>query len=393
VTEVTLVGVYPARGEDTSGVASYTAKLARSLASQGVDVGVVAPARAGDPPAEADGPVTVRRPFAAGWWAWPAAARAALATGSPVVHLQHEHFLYGGPTTIPGLAAALGILASSRAGTVATLHQVVDPAEIDGSFVGLHRMRVPGWAARLGLGAVQRLVSAAADAAIVHEEAFAELVPGSVVVHHGVDEAPPVDRAAARAGLGVPGDAFVVLCFGYVAPYKGLEIALAAAEKAGPPVHLVVAGGEHPRFAGETTYGDELRARWPGVARFTGYLGEGDVDRWHAAADLALFCYPRPHASSGALATAAARGTPVLVGEPLAARAGVPPEATVPLDPDVVAGRLRALADDPGGLAGLGDVSRRLGADRSWTAVARRHAEIYEEVRDGRRRHRSVRRG
>ena len=59
MTEVTLVGVYPARGEDTSGVASYTAKLARSLASQGVDVGVVAPARAGDPPVEADGPVTV----------------------------------------------------------------------------------------------------------------------------------------------------------------------------------------------------------------------------------------------------------------------------------------------------------------------------------------------
>lgn len=386
IPDVVLVGAYPSPGaEDSSGVASYTSKLGGALSAEGLGVTVVAPAGPADPPVHWDGAVRVLRPFAPGVWAWLRAGRAALDTGAGVVHLQHEHFLFGGPETVPGLAGALARLAASRVSTVATLHQVVDPAEVDGSFVGLHRMRVPPPVARAGLGSVQRLVSAAVDAAIVHEESFARLVPGAVVVHHGVDAARTVDRDVARTELGVAPDAFVVLCFGFVAPYKGLEIALEAASRAGPGVELVIAGGEHPRLGG---YGDELRRRWPGVGRFTGYLSADDVDRWHAAADVALFCYPHPHASSGALATAAGHGTPVLVGEPLARRAGVPAEATVSLDPDTIAARLRHLAGSAAAREPLAAASRALGEERSWGAVARRHREIYEEVIDGRRRSR-----
>ncbi len=391
VPDVALVGAYPSPGaEDSSGVASYTAKLGGALAGEGLRVTVVAPAGPGDPAAHWDGAVRVLRPFPSGMWAWLRAGRAAVATGAGVVHLQHEHFLFGGPETVPGLAGALARLSAAPVSTVATLHQVVDPAEVDGSFVGLHRMRVPPPVARVGLGGVQRLVSAAVDAAIVHEESFARLVPGALVVHHGVDAARTVDRGVARTELGVAPDAFVVLCFGFVAPYKGLEVALEAASRAGPGIDLVIAGGEHPRLGG---YGDELRRRWPGVARYTGYLSAEDVDRWHAAADVALFCYPHPHASSGALATAAGHGTPVLVGEPLARRAGVPSDATVSLDPDTVAGRLRHLADSVAAREPLAAASRALGEERSWGAVARRHGEIYEEVIDGRRRsRRSLRR-
>lgn len=366
-------------------MASYTAKLGRALSATGLRVTVVAPAGTGDPSLHVDGDVRVFRPFAPGAWAWLRAGHAALDTGSPVVHLQHEHFLFGGPETVPGLAGALARLSVAGVVTAATLHQVVDLGEVDGSFVGLHRMRIPPWAARVGLGAAQRLVSAAVDAAIVHEESFARLVPGAVVIPHGVDTADPVDRDVARAYLGVAPDAFVALCFGFVAPYKGLEVALEAAIRAGSGIELVIAGGEHPRLEG---YGDELRRRWPGVARFTGYLSDDDVARWHAAADVALFCYPHPHASSGALATAAGHGTPVLVGEPLALRAGVPSEATVPLDPDAIAGRLRRLADSPAAREPLAAASRALAEERSWDAVARRHAVIYEEVLDGRRRSR-----
>src|SRR5690606_10209110 len=130
------------------------------------------------------------------------------------------------------------------------------------------------------------------------EPAFARAVPGATVVPHGVERAPAVDRAAARARLGVDGGPLVVLCFGFVAPYKGLETALEAARLAGADVRLVVAGGPHPRVG--DAYARELRARHGDHARFTGHVPDGDVAAWFAAADLALLPYPRPVSSSGA---------------------------------------------------------------------------------------------
>jgi glycosyltransferase involved in cell wall biosynthesis len=378
--DVALVSPYPRTGErhgGASGVASYTANLAHALAGEGAAVTVVAPREAGEPETSADGQVLVERRFDRGPRAVPQALLAARATGARAVHLQHETFLYGGPSSVPGLVSGL-VGGRRRARQVVTMHHVVRSGTVDGGFTRLHRVAAPAAVARTGLGVVHSAIGRFADRVIVHEPAFAEAVPGADVVPHGVETTPTPDRAVARERLGL--DRFTVLCFGFVAPYKGLEPALEAAALAGDAVELVVAGGEHPRLreAGDD-YLRELTAANP-HARFTGHVPDAEVADWFAAADLALFLYPSPVSASGALALALSHGTPFLLSPEMAATTGAPQALVGPREPAALAARLRELAAGARGAEELGRAAATMGRDRTWPAVARRHLGIYEEV-------------
>ena len=383
--DVALVGPHPPPGRrhaGRSGVVSYTGNLAAALAAAGLRVTVVAPREPGVPADAIDGGVRVSRPFDRGPGAVPRALAAARATGAPVTHLQHEVFLYGGPTSVPGALSGLAAARGRRQRTVVTLHHVVDPALVDATFTRLHRVPVAPLAARAGLVGVQRTIAALADRTIVHEPAFAAHVPGAVVIPHGLERVTVPDRAAARQRL-APGsdDRLLVLCFGFVAPYKGLELALAAAERARPAVHLVVAGGTHPRLAeAGDDYDARLRRAHAGTAQFTGWVAEEDVSGWFAAADVALFPYPHAFSASGALALALAHRTPVLLSPALVAATAAPPALTAPPEPAALAAVLRRLAADPRRRDQLAATSGELAEGRWWPDVAARHRDLYASL-------------
>ncbi len=384
--DVALVSPYPQLGTrhgGSSGVASYTANLAHALAEHGLRAAVVAPVEPGQPAESDDGPVRVLRAFECGsLGSVPRALAAANATGAPVVHLQHELFLYGGPAAAAGLLTAMA--ARGQAAKVVTMHQVVDPAVVTADYTRLHRVAVPPGVARAGFAALQHALPRLADATVVHERPFTRLVPGARVVPHGVEPAQPVTperRAAARRALGLADDRLVALCFGFLAPYKGLEVALDAAVLAGPEVRLVVAGGSTrgwPRRAMTTP--SSCAAATTVTRGSPDSCPTSTVAAWFQAADVALFPYPEPHASSGAFALALAHGTPALLSPRLAEACGAGRASTCALDPADVADRLRALVGDQALRRRMRDESAALAADRSWPAVARAHAEIYEEV-------------
>jgi glycosyltransferase involved in cell wall biosynthesis len=377
--DVALVAPFPPPGErhgGWTGVASYAANLAGALGDAGARVTVIAPREPGLPAVVREGPVEVRRSWRRGPGALPAAVAAARSTGAPAVHLQHELFLYGGPAAAPGIVPALAALRAERRGAVVTMHHVVAPAAVDRHFVRTHGVRAPAPVARAAVAGLQHAVGALADRVVVHEPSFAGVVPGATVVPHGIEAPTVATRAAARAALGVDRDATLALCFGFVAPYKGLETALDAARLAG--VELVVAGGPHPRH--DRAYADALQATAPPGVRFTGFVPDADVGRWFAAADVALLLYPRPFASSGPLALALAHRTPVLMSEALAATTGAPPGLAVPRGSAALAERLRELAADPAAGALLRERAATMAAGRGWPDVARRHLELYEGV-------------
>ncbi|MGY6502195.1 MAG: glycosyltransferase [Acidimicrobiales bacterium] len=387
--DVTLISPFPAPGEihaGFSGVASYTANLATALADEGAAVHVVAEHL--DPAApdrsrtsEDHGDITVTRAYRRGVGALRDASRAAIDVGAPVTHVQLEMFLYGGPPSLASLPRALTRLRSGGQGPVVTLHQVMAPRSIDQATVALHRVPVPPAGARAGIGGLQQLVGRLAATTIVHEAPFAAHVPDSDVVPHGTERLDPMPRAAARRHLGIDDDRLVVLCFGFLAPYKGLELALGAGELAPDTVQVVVAGGEHPRLAaGGDPYAERLRARHGHHARFTGWVPESDVSPWFAAADLALFPYPEPFSASGSLALALAHRTPVLVSRTLADTIGAPSDLVLHPGPAGLAHQLTDLARDPDALDRVGHWSDVLGQGRTWDAVARRHLDIYQEV-------------
>jgi glycosyltransferase involved in cell wall biosynthesis len=382
---VALVSPYPSvttSASMPSGVAGYTKRLAAALCSEGMRVHVLAPTAEGEPAlASLDG-VTVQRCYRRGAAALPMAALAARRCDAPVVHVQFETFLYGGPTSIPGVAPALAGLRRRRSRPVVTLHQVVDPSMVDRAFTDMHRVRVPPSVARIGLAAVQRSVPALAAATVVHEQPFARVVPGAVVVPHGVDQVAtpsPEEARQAKEKLGLAADRLSVLCFGFLAPYKGLEAALQAAALA-PEVELVVAGGSHPRLAQTDGYAEDLRRRYGAVARFSGYVPDAQVPTLFEAADLLLLPYPTAFATSGPLALALGFGTPVLCSDALGDCVGAPPSLRTNVEPAALAARLRELARAPARREELARATRALTVGRRWDAVARRHIALYEEV-------------
>lgn len=379
--DVCMIAPYPRLGVvhgGTSGVASYTANLARALADEGARITVVAPELDGEPAVASDGGVNVMRAFRDGPRALPTALAAARLTKADVIHLQHELFLYGGPMAVPGLLGALGNRRRGRASRqVVTMHQVVDPKSVDRDFVRLHRIGVPQRAARFAITTMQRSIPSLSDAVIVHEPAFTEHVPNAVAVPHGVETpTSAIDRVRARAALGLDPERLVALCFGFLAPYKGLETALEAARIAGPDVQLVVAGGDHPRLEQRHAYGAALRRAHQDVARFTGFVDDVDVPRLFHAADVVLLPYPMPHASSGALALALAYDRPVLASAAMARTCGLPQSVAFG-DAGDLAALLRHFAHEPAALDDLCAELSGLRDERSWPAVARRHLDLY----------------
>lgn len=383
--DVTLVSAYPPPGDlhgGSSGVASYTANLARSLADLGLDVAVVAPHESPDDPAvHTDGPVRVHRSGPRGGRALGDAVRVAAQLDGGITHVQHEWFLWGGPASIPDTFRGLRHLRTrTTRPTVATMHQVVRRGAVDRAFTDVHDLPAAPQMIGPAFQGLQRSLAAQVDQVIVHEPAFREALPDARVVPHGLEPGSPLSRQQARRSLGLPegGEQFVVLNFGFVAPYKGLDVALGGVEAAGPDVLGVVAGGPHPRH-GEAML-RHLQARFEHTARFTGFVPDEDVTTWFRASDVTLMLYPRPHASSGVLALALANDCPALLSPGLAEATGAPASMTVDQDPIALARRLRLLADDPGERPRLRTDGRRMAAGRDWHTIARAHARIYEET-------------
>jgi glycosyltransferase involved in cell wall biosynthesis len=386
--DLAMIAPYPAARAGQalpSGVATYTERLARSLASEGMEVRVLAPQLDGEPALMRVAGVTVERSYHHGLSALPSAAHRATRTGAPLVHLQHEMFLYGGPSAAPGIVPALAGIRIRHRGPVVTMHQVVDPATVDRQFTATHRVRAPHLLARSGLAGVQGSVRRLATSTIVHEHAFTTVMPDAVVVPHGIDvvaPAGPPERARAKQEFGVRADRLTALCFGFLAPYKGFEVALQAAALARGKVDLFIAGGAHPRLDGHDSYADDLRRDYGDVATFVGYVPEAKVKDVFRAADLLLLPYDAPFATSGPLAQALAFGTPVLCSPSLADCVAAPRSLVAPLEPAGLAHRLCRLADDATQLHDLSTAVKTLAQGRSWKETAQRHIALYEEVID-----------
>lgn len=168
----------------------------------------------------------------------------------------------------------------------------------------------------------------------------------SILVHYtGVDLArfQPVDRAAAKAALGISGP--LLLTVGYLIERKGQRIAIDAAARI-PGATLLIAGQGPAR--------PELEAQIASLGvgdrvRLLGSLPHGDLPALFAAADIMVL----PTASEGLAnvwVEALASGTPVVtsdVGGAVEVIRGPAAGRLVPRDADAVAAAIRAILADP----------------------------------------------
>jgi glycosyltransferase involved in cell wall biosynthesis len=171
-------------------------------------------------------------------------------------------------------------------------------------------------------------------------------------------------------------DARVVLFFGLLRPYKGLDVLLDA-WRGVDGAELWVVG--MPRIDVSA-----LRARAPANVRFvTRFVGDDELPAYFARADLVVLPY-REIEQSGVLFTALAFGKPLLVSDvggfaEVAARGAA--RAVPPGDAGALRDALAELLGDPAALARLGDGALAAArGDYGWETIAARTLALYERL-------------
>ncbi|HEV7806640.1 MAG TPA: glycosyltransferase family 4 protein [Solirubrobacteraceae bacterium] len=239
---------------------------------------------------------------------------------------------------------------------------------------------------RRGQLAAQRRLYERVDAVVVHSEhGRGRLVealgidPAKVnVIEHGAFEhlvnvagarPLPAELAAVRGP--------VVLCFGLLRPYKGIDVLLDAWRRLAPDAELWIVGMPRMDIAA-------LRARAPASVRWVPrFVADHELGAYFERADLVVLPY-REIDQSGVLFTALAFGAPLLLsdvggfGEVAAQGAAA---LVAPADAAALAAEIDRLLGDGAARATLAQGAHRAAATRySWDAIARRHLDLYERL-------------
>jgi 1,2-diacylglycerol 3-alpha-glucosyltransferase len=181
-------------------------------------------------------------------------------------------------------------------------------------YVPLRRPLVEALAIRLSTRFAARADAVVAPSAVIRDELHARGVGAPItVVPTGLDldRFRPADRRAARAGLGLPADAPLVLYVGRLDREKSVDRVLLAFERVASTVsaaHLILVG--HGREADRLKrLAGTLAAQ--GRVRFLGVRPHGQLAPWYQAADVFLFA-SETETQGLVLAEAAACGLPAV---------------------------------------------------------------------------------
>lgn len=193
-------------------------------------------------------------------------------------------------------------------------------------------------------------------------------------------------RTAARQRLGLSPTAPVVLCFGLMRPYKGIQYllpAFAAVRQQLPEARLILAGRAPDGFA--TVQAEIARLGLEDATlSFPTYLPLHDAATVFEACDLVALPYVEA-SQSGVVQLAYANSRPVV-----ATRVGGIPEAVLdgetgalvaPRESDELAQTLLSLLRDREHCALLGARARQYAEEQfAWGPIAERTAQVYERV-------------
>jgi starch synthase len=230
----------------------------------------------------------------------------------------------------------------------------------------------------------------------VHTQADLALLPRevrgqTVVIAHGeygglARSGGMAERAVARAALGIAADAPVTLVFGQLRADKGLGDIVQALQRL-PALHLVIGGHDYGGLAAVAAALEsaELAGR---VTVREGFLEMHQAAQLFAATDTVALPY-RMASQSGVLLLAYGFHRPVIVypvgGLPEAVLDGETGWICSRPDVDALVSALAASIDaGPAECLRRGEAGAKLADERfAWPAIARRTAELYEQVLAG----------
>jgi glycosyltransferase involved in cell wall biosynthesis len=246
--------------------------------------------------------------------------------------------------------------------------------------------------------AASQLLFAVGDHFIVHTEKNRRQLAAcygvsnshiSVIPHGSLDfhVRNQIDPLQVRQKFGIAPNQKVVLLFGAIRPYKGVDTAIEAFSRVAeevPESVLLIAGKAWQSWAPYQLMIQRL-AIDNAVKAHIDYVPSGDVHQYFEAADLVILPYEQFDSQSGVGSTAVSFRKPMIVsnvgGLPDLVADGrwiVPPQNPAALS--------RAIIDcltDPALLARMAGDTEKVAAELSWTAIADQTIALYDQLISG----------
>jgi glycosyltransferase involved in cell wall biosynthesis len=314
-----------------------------------------------------------------------------------VLHVHHEYFLFGGTLSavlFPFLLCLLKLLGKP---VLVTLHGVISLSVVDKEFLRDNMVGGSPFALRLGFFVLTTLIAHFADVLVVHKEFFRRALVCEYgiskdkvwVIPHGVEKpSEAIGDDKAKEALGVGGKK-VLLFFGYIAGYKGVELLIDAFDflKKDEDFVLFVAGGMHPRLKDKPKYQEylcELKERARKVSDriiFTGFVPEKMISIYFSAADLVIFPYKVVMSSSGPFALAVSYKKTGIASDIPASREILPSQALFDKDdPKSLAEKTETIFNTHSSKRDIAAHVEKIGTANSWDHVGLQTRKLYQQV-------------
>lgn len=247
-----------------------------------------------------------------------------------IIHLQHEFFLYGNGISA-GLFPLLQLLLKLlNKPIIVTIHGVIPLSKLNEEFIEENKLNGNPFILKAGLYSLVKLIIKFSTCTIVHENKLKEILQDEYkcnsskiqVIPHGIEEREDsIESNKAKQMLGFQ-DKKIVLFFGYLTGYKGIELLIEAFDHLDDKdAVLIIAGGEHPRLKEEESYKKyigSLKKKAKDTGRnviFTGFVPEEKIAIYFSATDVVVCPYTVFMSSSGPLSLSMTYAKPFLVSE------------------------------------------------------------------------------
>lgn len=168
-----------------------------------------------------------------------------------------------------------------------------------------------------------RLITFSGKTVVVFEETFKKRLgnqPNIIVIPHAVEPVEELSQSIAKKKLGMSDKQQLVLYFGFLSPYKGVDQLIQAWENESD-YKLILAGGGNPNHMDNSEYQSYIRSLYTEAEKkdihITGFVSEEDLPMYFSAADIIILPYRTFFSSSGPLSLAFAYEKPILLSPAL----------------------------------------------------------------------------
>jgi len=366
----------------------YSSCMARARAKYGTHLTLVAPG-GGDAKSWEDDGVTVLPSFERNSaFSVFQITVALLKRSEKIVHVQHELRAYGGIISAFALPFVMQLCRMLGKKVITTFHGLPSTAHITEEFVRHNGLRASLKVVKAGLKTLGWMIISSSDAIIVHQHSQVGTLQNEYgasrakihVIPIGVSDA-TADPSflLCRARLGIPSSATVLMFFGFLSPYKGLNILLPAVARwlsGGQDRHFLLCGERPKRYAIHNKP-STLSIRSP---RFhvTGFVSESDVATYFGAADALVLPYTINMSASGPLNLALGFGLPILISnvfeQDYALRSTFAPTSEALFE------TMENFSRDPAYRERAKRESNTLKIERSWDKVAAQTVGVYRST-------------